>query len=96
LVGTTDHKTVPTLRPAPPEAEILWLLNECAKYLNPELKVRRQDVMSSWAGIRPLVKDPNADPEHTASASRDHVVSHDSKTDLVFVSGGKWTTYREM
>lgn len=32
----------------------------------------------------------------TASASRDHVISHDPVTGLVFASGGKWTTYREM
>ena len=96
LVGTTDSRTTPTLRPCPPETEILWLLKESAKYLNPELKVRRQDVLSAWAGIRPLVNDPNTDPSHTATASRDHVVSHDMKSDMVFVSGGKWTTYREM
>ena len=29
-------------------------------------------------------------------ASRDHVVSHHPESGIVFVSGGKWTTYREM
>lgn len=96
LVGTTDHRTEPTMRPIPPETEIRWLLNEAAKYINPELKIRRKDVLSSWSGIRPLAVDPHADPTRTASVSRDHVVSLDEKTNLVFVSGGKWTTYREM
>jgi glycerol-3-phosphate dehydrogenase len=96
IIGTTDHRTEPTMRPIPPETEILWLLNEAKKYINPELKLRRKDVLSSWSGIRPLAVDPNADPSRTASVSRDHVVSHNPKTNMVFVSGGKWTTYREM
>ncbi len=29
-------------------------------YLTPDIDVRRGDVLSAWAGIRPLVKDPNA------------------------------------
>ncbi len=74
--------------------EIKWLLHEASKYLNPELRLRRQDVLSAWAGIRPLAIDPHAD--NTASASRDHVVSHNPQTGVVFVSGGKWTTFREM
>jgi glycerol-3-phosphate dehydrogenase len=111
LVGTTDHKCEPTMRPVPDESvinsyflavlishmwykEILWLLNEASKYISPELQLRRQDVLSAWAGIRPLAKDPQA--QSTAAVSRDHVVSHNPDTSVVFVSGGKWTTYREM
>ena len=90
IIGTTDHRTEPTMRPVPPETEILWLLNEAQKYISPELKLRRRDVLSSWSGIRPLAVDPNADPSRTASVSRDHVVSHNPKTNMVFVSGGKW------
>lgn len=30
-------------------------------YLTPDIDVRRGDVLSAWAGIRPLVKDPNAE-----------------------------------
>ena len=30
-------------------------------YLTPEIDVRRGDVLSAWSGIRPLVKDPNAE-----------------------------------
>ena len=54
-------------------------------------------MLSAWKGIRPLARDEIANSDSkTASASRDHVVSHDPETDVVFVSGGKWTTYREM
>jgi len=50
--------------------------------------------LSAWSGIRPLAVDPHA--SSTATASRDHVISFDPKSGIVFVSGGKWTTYREM
>jgi glycerol-3-phosphate dehydrogenase len=64
------------------------------QYLDPELRVRRSDVLSAWSGIRPLAVDPNA--HHSSQASRDHVVSYNSDSGVVFISGGKWTTYREM
>ena len=33
---------------------------------------------------------------YLTAASRDHVVSHHPESGIVFISGGKWTTYREM
>lgn len=94
VVGTTDHATKPTMRPIATEDEIKWVLAEASKYLSPELKVRREDVLSAWSGIRPLAADPHA--QDTASVSRDHVISYNKETGVVFVAGGKWTTYREM
>lgn len=94
LVGTTDVKTKPDLHHQVPEDEIQYLINECEKYLSPSLRVRRRDVMSAWYGIRPLCGDPNAKDQ--SSASRDHVVSHHPSNGITFVSGGKWTTWREM
>ena len=97
LVGTTDHKQKATMRPECDESEIKWVLSEAAKYLSPELSVRRQDVLSAWSGVRPLVLDPNTSPDaKTASASRDHVIFHNPESGIVFAAGGKWTTYREM
>ena len=55
--------------------------------------MRRGDVLSAWAGIRPLVKDPNK--EDTQSLVRNHVI-HVSPSGLVTIAGGKWTTYRSM
>lgn len=95
LVGTTDTPCPDiNMRPVPEEEQIQWLLHELGKYLSPELKVRRQDVLSAWSGIRPLAIDPHA--KDTASVSRDHVISVNENTGVVFISGGKWTTYREM
>lgn len=51
-----------------------FILDAIAEYLT--VKVRRSDVLSTWAGIRPLAQDPNA--TNTESASRDHVISRDA------------------
>ena len=62
MVGTTDRKSDPTTAHHPPEDEIQWILNECSKYLDDGVNVRRSDVLSAWRGWRPLAKDPHADP----------------------------------
>jgi glycerol-3-phosphate dehydrogenase len=94
LVGTTDRPGVPISSPSPPEDEIEWLLAEVSRYLSDDLRVRRSDVLSAWQGWRPLASDPHAPPG--APASRDHIVSTNPATGITFVTGGKWTTYREM
>jgi glycerol-3-phosphate dehydrogenase len=95
LVGTTDRKGPVTSYHGPPEEEIQWILNEAQKYLVTDtLKVRRSDVLSAWQGFRPLASDPHAPPG--APVSRDHIISYNEKTGVTFITGGKWTTYREM
>lgn len=100
LVGTTDRKGPVVSNHGPPEEEIQWLLNECKKYLaqagdgSTGLEIRRTDVLSAWQGFRPLASDPNAPPG--APISRDHVISQNPDTGITFITGGKWTTYREM
>ena len=51
-----------------------FILEAISEYLT--VKVRRSDVLSSWAGIRPLAQDPNA--SSTEAASRDHIVTRDA------------------
>lgn len=94
LVGTTDRKGPVTSYHGPPEEEINWILNEVKKYISDEVKVRRADVLSAWQGFRPLASDPNALPG--APISRDHIVSVNPETNVTFITGGKWVTYREM
>lgn len=53
----------------------------------------REDVVGTWAGLRPLVKQ--SDSGRTADLSRRHSVVH-SDSGVVTVTGGKLTTYREM
>ena len=94
LVGTTDRKGKPVSTPRPPEEEIQWMLREVEKYLSNDLIVRRSDVLSAWQGFRPLASDPHAAAD--APISRDHVISTNPVTNITFITGGKWTTYREM
>jgi glycerol-3-phosphate dehydrogenase len=91
LIGTTDTpiKAV-SLEPVALGTEIEFLLSTAARYLakNPA----RSDILSVFAGIRPLVKSTEA---HTAALSRDHTI-HVAKSGLITICGGKWTTYRKM
>ncbi len=92
LVGTTDTPVEEaSLEPVALEAEIDFVLRTAAAYLDraPE----RSDVLSVFAGIRPLVKTAGA--KSTAALSRDHTIHIDS-AGLLTICGGKWTTYRHM
>ena len=92
VVGTTDVPVeAPTQEPRPSEDEVGYILEHAGRYLDPA--PTRADVRAVWAGLRPLVSDPDA--EGTAALSREHVVSV-SASGLVTVTGGKWTTYRVM
>lgn len=92
MVGTTDTP-VEEIKSEPEalENEIDFILEHTAKYLTdaPE----KSDIKSVFAGLRPLVTDPDA--EDTAEVSRDHSLLI-SKSGLMTIAGGKWTTYREM
>lgn len=92
LVGTTDTPIDrATLEPHATPAEIDFLLETAALYLNEA--PARDDVLSVFTGIRPLVKgDPSA---RTASLSRDHLIRV-AESGLVTITGGKWTTVRKM
>ncbi len=92
IVGTTDTPLEKSVdEPRPLKEEVDFLLEHAARYLVKD--PRPEDVQSVFAGIRPLVSNPSA--ENTAAISRDHVVNI-SKSGLVTITGGKWTTYRKM
>ncbi len=92
VVGTTDTP-IPevSLEPVAMEQEIDFILETAADYL--VKKPSRQDVLSVFAGIRPLVRAQ--DSSNTAALSRDHTI-HISQSGLLTIAGGKWTTYRKM
>jgi glycerol-3-phosphate dehydrogenase len=92
LVGTTDTP-VPeaTLEPVALEEEVQFLLETASHYL--AKKPVRADVLSVFAGIRPLVR--SGESGHTAALSRSHVIRIEH-SGMVTITGGKWTTYRHM
>jgi glycerol-3-phosphate dehydrogenase len=92
VVGTTDEPVDDiALEVRPMESEIEFILANASRYLsrNP----RRSDVLSAFAGLRPLVK--TGDAKNTAVLSRDHTLLV-SDSGLLTITGGKWTTYRRM
>ncbi len=92
LVGTTDTPIAAvTLEPRPMPDEIDFILETAGNYL--EKVPTRQDVLSVFTGIRPLVQAGNG--KNTAALSRDHTIQI-SNSGLVTIAGGKWTTYRRM
>jgi glycerol-3-phosphate dehydrogenase len=92
VVGTTDTPIAePSLEPTAQEAEISFVLETAALYLHKA--PTRADVLSVFAGIRPLVR--TGDSRITAALSRDHTIDIDA-SGLLTTAGGKWTTYRHM
>jgi glycerol-3-phosphate dehydrogenase len=94
ILGTTDTPRGDLARePRPFREELEFILSESARYL--VRPPRREDIRSLWVGLRPLVKPVGDDGEPTKALSREHTVLV-SKSGLVTVTGGKWTTYRAM
>lgn len=94
ILGTTDTPRGDlALEPRPFREEVDFILGEAGRYL-----VRAPgpgDVRSLWVGLRPLVKPQDDNGESTKAISREHTVLV-SRSGLVTVTGGKWTTYRAM
>ena len=92
IVGTTDtdydESREETLAS---RDDVTYIINQANRVLEP--KLRREQVIGVFAGLRPLV---STDPDSpTTKLSREHVV--DSPTPgFVSIAGGKYTTYRVM
>ncbi len=92
LVGTTDTPVdAPELEPRPLAEEVDFILEHARRYM--EKDPHREDVLSAFAGLRPLVAAE--DTEDTAEISREHALRI-SSSGLLTIAGGKWTTYRKM
>lgn len=95
VLGTTDTAVEDVaIEPRPLESEIDFILRTASQYLqNPPM---REDVLTVYVGQRPLVKSQTSDGVgSTATLSREHVIQV-AESGLITVTGGKWTTYREM
>ncbi|MEX6686735.1 glycerol-3-phosphate dehydrogenase/oxidase [Danxiaibacter flavus] len=93
VVGTTDTlRDHPELEPHALEQEIEFILQTAGRYLT--RKPTRADVLSVFAGLRPLAA-PQGEGKSTKEISRNHKIIV-SRSGLVTITGGKWTTFRRM
>lgn len=93
FVGTTDTDyDGPVDDPQCTPDDVAYLLRALNGAITTE--VTEADIVGTWAGLRPLVADPEASGR-TADLSRRHNV-HRSDSGVVTITGGKLTTYREM
>ena len=94
LVGTTDEPVDQPEAAAISHDEIEYLLRHLNRYL--KTPVAPDQIVSAFAGVRPLVSSSASRGAATKELARDHVVEIDSASGLVSIMGGKWTTYRAM
>ncbi|MGE9615997.1 MAG: glycerol-3-phosphate dehydrogenase/oxidase [Solitalea-like symbiont of Acarus siro] len=95
IVGTTDipaDKIV--LEPFPTKEEIDFILETLNKYtVN---KIENKDILSVFSGLRPLINTNNKKLiRQTKKITREHKIMT-SKSGIISIIGGKWTTYRKM
>jgi glycerol-3-phosphate dehydrogenase len=93
IAGITDEPVPGPVADVPhaPEADVDWILDRLSTALARPLS--RDDVVGTYAGLRPLVG--NSDSDSTADISRRHLVERRPEGQVV-VTGGKLTTYRRM
>ena len=93
VVGTTDTLIKKqSLEPIALESEIEFVLETAQRFLTK--KPTRADVLSVFAGLRPLAA-PEKEGKSTKEFSRSHKIVT-SETGLITITGGKWTTYRKI
>lgn len=91
IIGTTEILTSATPDEArASEPEITYLIESANAYLA-DARLRRADVISAWAGLRPLA--PALASADAATASREHLITRDA-AGVITLTGGKLTTYR--
>ena len=92
LLGTTDTpiKEI-SLEPRPLQEEIDFIIQHSNRYLS--TRITYKDIRTVYVGLRPLIKVKGK--KSTSILPRDHTTIV-SKSGLVTITGGKWTTYRTM
>lgn len=92
-IGTTDTNYQGDKEsPAANEAEVTEILNAINSYF-PDARLEPADVITTWAGLRPLITDPRARNTSEVSRREELIETPDG---LISISGGKLTTYRQM
>lgn len=95
MIGTTEtHSTHHPALVRASAADVDYLLAS-ANGCFPSAALTTADVVSAWAGLRPLVARQEEGAASVSAASREHAITW-SASHLLTVTGGKLTTYRSM
>ena len=92
ILGTTDTDYHGPLDDVRADAADIGYVLQVTNQFFPATKLVEADVISTWAGLRPLVADPGGKP---SDISRAHEI-HNPEPGWWDVAGGKLTTYRLM
>jgi glycerol-3-phosphate dehydrogenase len=90
LVGTTDvdHTGSLDVEPHISPEEVAYLM-AAVDYQFPSLDIKLEDIISTYAGVRPVIGGGKLNP---SEESRDHIIWEENG--LITVTGGKLTTFR--
>lgn len=92
-IGTTDTDYEGGKdSPQAEDAEVIEILNAINSYF-PSAQLDPSDVISAWAGLRPLITDTKAKDTTAVSRKEELIETFDG---LISIGGGKLTTYRLM
>jgi len=92
IIGTTDTWTDESPETVQASAaDVDYLLRSANAYF-PDARLTSEDVISAWAGIRPLASAGSSNP---SAVSREHNIATD-RSGVINVTGGKLTTFRSM
>ena len=95
-VGTTDTDTDASPEEVRATGEDVTYLLRSANAIFPQARLTPKDVLSTWAGLRPLLAPAEGRGAlHASQVSREHRIV-ESPSGLVTIAGGKLTTYRVM
>jgi glycerol-3-phosphate dehydrogenase len=92
IIGTTDTWTEEAPETIHASVADVDYLLRCANSYFDSSRLSGADVVSAWAGIRPLAHATSSNP---GAISREHSITTDA-TGVINVTGGKLTTYRAM
>ncbi|GEL47053.1 FAD-dependent oxidoreductase [Cellulomonas hominis] len=94
VIGTTDTPWEQDLvHPVATSADIDYVIDHANTVLS--RPITREDVIGTWAGLRPLLQPGTKEGTSSAKVSREHTVASPTPG-LTVIAGGKLTTYRVM
>ncbi|RMB61479.1 glycerol-3-phosphate dehydrogenase/oxidase [Tessaracoccus antarcticus] len=94
VIGTTDTAWHEQLKhPVPTSKDIDYVLAQANEIL--EKPLTRDDIIGTYAGLRPLLQPKVLDEAKSTKVSREHTVT-EVAPGMIAIAGGKYTTYRVM